>query len=418
MTPAARIAAAIEVLADIEARRRPAADALKDWGLSHRFAGSGDRSAIGGLVYDTLRRRSSSAWLARGGEARALLLGALRLARGWTVERIAEHLTGEKYAPAPLTPAEVEALSRDPAAVLAEAPPWVAGDYPEWLDAALAASFGEGRVAEARALADRAPVDLRVNTLKATREAALAELTALGARPTPHSPIGLRIAVGEDARPPAVQAEPAFQRGLVEIQDEGSQLAGLLANARPGARVVDLCAGGGGKTLEAAATMENTGTLYATDSDKRRLAPIWERLNRAGVSNVEVRLQRERGEEPLADLAGRADLVIVDAPCTGSGTWRRNPDAKWRMRPSSWKAAWRTSAPYSIGRRASFDQADVSPTSPVRSCAKKTTSRSKPSSTVQRASASSRLRRPPQRRDCRRSPNAAVPAAAVSSSRR
>ncbi len=335
MTPAARISAAIEVLADIEARRRPAADALKDWGLGHRFAGSGDRSAIGTLVYDTLRRRASAAALMGREGPRATLIGALRLARGWTPDTIAGLFSGDRFASAPLSDDERAALGQDAERLLAAAPPWVAGDYPQWLDPALAASFGEGRVAETRAMAERAPVDLRVNTLRCDRDTALAELAPLGAVATTLSPIGLRIPISADGRAPAVQAEPAFQRGFVEIQDEGSQIAGLLVAARPGSVVIDLCAGGGGKTLELAASMRNEGTLFATDSDKRRLAPIWERLTRAGIGIVEVRHPRGRGDEPLSDVAGRADLVVVDAPCTGTGTWRRNPDAKWRVRPSS-----------------------------------------------------------------------------------
>ena len=137
-----------------------------------------------------------------------------------------------------------------------------------------------------------------------------------------------------DAKSPAIHAEPAFLKGLIEIQDEGSQLAALLAGAKPGEQVVDLCAGAGGKTLALAAAMENHGQLYATDSDKRRLAPIHDRLARAGARNVQVRTPKSVGNE-LDDLAGRIDLVLIDAPCTGIGTWRRNPDAKWRMRPGA-----------------------------------------------------------------------------------
>src|SRR5262249_12768712 len=132
----------------------------------------------------------------------------------------------------------------------------------------------------------------------------------------------------------AVHAEPAFIKGLVELQDEGSQLAALLAGAKPGEQVVDLCAGAGGKTLALAAAMDGRGQIYATDQDKRRLAPIHERLERTRVGNVRVRTPRGE-EDPLADLAGKADLVLIDAPCTGVGAWRRNPDAKWRVRPGS-----------------------------------------------------------------------------------
>ncbi|MFY9761010.1 MAG: RsmB/NOP family class I SAM-dependent RNA methyltransferase, partial [Xanthobacteraceae bacterium] len=148
------------------------------------------------------------------------------------------------------------------------------------------------------------------------------------------SPVGLRIRLAADAKSPAIHAEPAFLKGRIEIQDEGSQLAALLAGAKPGEQVIDLCAGAGGKTLALAAVMENRGQIYATDTDKRRLAPIHDRLARAGARNVQVRTPKSVGNE-LADLAGRADLVLIDAPCTGIGTWRRNPDAKWRIRPGA-----------------------------------------------------------------------------------
>ena len=144
----------------------------------------------------------------------------------------------------------------------------------------------------------------------------------------------MRIKLKADAKSPAIHAEFAYLKGLIEIQDEGSQLAALLAGAKPGEQVVDLCAGGGGKTLALAAAMENKGQLYATDDDKRRLAPIHARLERAGVRNVQVRTPKSVGNE-LADLAGRIDLVLIDAPCTGIGAWRRNPDAKWRVRPGA-----------------------------------------------------------------------------------
>jgi 16S rRNA (cytosine967-C5)-methyltransferase len=194
--------------------------------------------------------------------------------------------------------------------------------------------FGEERAAEGAALASRAPLDLRVNLLHGDRDEAAAALSDLGAEPTRWSPWGLRITLGADAKSPAVHAEPAFIKGLVEIQDEGSQLAALLAAAKPGEHVVDLCAGAGGKTLALAAMMGNRGQLYATDSDKRRLAPIHERLTRSGARNVQVRTPKSVGGE-VADLTGHADLVLIDAPCTGIGTWRRNPDAKWRVRPGA-----------------------------------------------------------------------------------
>ncbi|MCB8820979.1 RsmB/NOP family class I SAM-dependent RNA methyltransferase [Microvirga rosea] len=332
MTPAARIAAAIEVLADIDARRRPATDALKDWGLSHRFAGSKDRAAIASLVYDALRRKSSASWIMGEATPRAVVLGMLKLQRGLDVDAIARLFSGERFAPEPLTEAERARLST---ASLKDAPPAAAGDFPEWIAPSLERLFGEDLVREMEALTARAPLDLRVNTLKvASREEAHDALPHLGAVETPHSPLGLRIMPGEDGRGPAVQAEPEFLKGWIEIQDEGSQLAALLSAVESGEQVVDLCAGGGGKTLALAAMMDNHGQIYATDNDARRLAPIHDRLTRAGVRNVQVRTPRG-GADAVADLDGRIDCVLVDAPCTGVGTWRRNPDAKWRLRPGS-----------------------------------------------------------------------------------
>jgi 16S rRNA (cytosine967-C5)-methyltransferase len=331
MVPAARISAAIEVLADVETRRRPAADAMKDWGLAHRFAGSGDRAAIAGLVYDALRRKSSSAWLLGEATPRAEVLGALKQLRGLGVDEIAGLFTGEGHAPPPLGDAERERLSH---ADLTAAPAQVRGDFPEWLAPAFAESFGAEAAAAGRALAERAPVDLRVNTLKGDRTKALAALAHLDPVATPFSPIGLRIAVRADGRGVALSAEPAYIKGLVEVQDEGSQLAALLSGAKPGQQVLDLCAGAGGKTLALAGMMANQGQIYATDTDGRRLAPIFGRLERSGARNAQVRAPRG-AQDILSDLTGRCDLVFVDAPCSGSGAWRRSPDAKWRMRPGA-----------------------------------------------------------------------------------
>ena len=183
-------------------------------------------------------------------------------------------------------------------------------------------------------MASRAPLDLRVNTLKAKREKVLGSTAHLGTTPTPWSPIGLRIELGADARNPGIHAEEDFIKGAIEVQDEGSQLAALLSGAKPGEQVIDLCAGAGGKTLALAAMMQGKGRLIATDHDKRQLAPIYERLSRAGVHNADVRTPKGPNDT-LSDIHASADLVLIDAPCTGTGTWRRNPDAKWRMRPGA-----------------------------------------------------------------------------------
>ncbi len=331
MTPAARLSAAIDILASIADLRVPLGEALKDWGRRNRYAGAKDRTAIASLIYDALRTRASSAWIMGADSPRDIMLGMLKVSRGLDAQAIANLCSGERYAPAALTDGERARLER---ATLDGAPDHVAGDYPEWLAPHFARAFGADAVAEGRALAQRAPVDLRVNLLKTSREKALEELDHLEPVATPFSSLGLRIAVAGDGRGPALSAEPAYVKGLVEVQDEASQLAALVAAPQAGEQVLDLCAGGGGKTLALASLTGNSGQIYATDSDGRRLMPIYERLERSGARNVQVRAPRGK-TDILEDLAGRCDLVLVDAPCTGVGAWRRNPDAKWRMRPGA-----------------------------------------------------------------------------------
>jgi 16S rRNA (cytosine967-C5)-methyltransferase len=331
MTPGARISAAIEVLEDVNARKRPAADALKDWGLSHRFAGSKDRAAIASLVFDAERNRASAAFIMECETPRAIVLGSLRQARGMDASALMSLCSGEAHAPPQLDERETDRLAKGD---LSGAPSFVAGDFPQWLEPSLTAVFGQNTVAEMSALATRAPVDLRVNTLKTSRDKMLATFSHLHAAPTPLSALGVRLPLTPDGRGPALSAEPAYIKGLVEIQDEGSQLAATLAAAKPGEQVLDLCAGAGGKTLALAASMQNRGQIHAADRDGARLMRSMARLERAGIRNVQLHAPRG-GNDVLASLKGRCDLVFVDAPCTGTGTWRRNPDAKWRMRPGA-----------------------------------------------------------------------------------
>ncbi|ODR98515.1 MFS transporter [Methyloceanibacter methanicus] len=329
MTPAGRASAAIEVLTDLAARKRPAAEALKDWGLGHRFAGSGDRAAIGSLVYDCLRQRASSAFAMEDDSPRALVLRALVSAWGMTPESMGTLCDGSRFAPEPLSDAEQAGLTR---VLPPDAPSWVRGDYPQWLEAAFAGIFGAAAAEEGAALSLRAPVDLRVNTLKAKRDKVLKALARSNPSPPAYAAPGLRIAPRQGpARTPNVEADAAHGKGWIEVQDEGSQIAALMSGAGPRQQVIDLCAGAGGKTLALAAAMENTGQLYAYDANRVRLRPIFERLRRAGARNVQVlEAGQEDGLKPLRD---RMDRVVIDAPCTGSGTWRRRPDAKWRLSP-------------------------------------------------------------------------------------
>lgn len=328
MRPGARLAAAMDILETIVTRHQPVSIALADWGKAHRFAGSGDRNAIGHLVYDALRDKASSAFVMGSDTPRALVFGSSR-SRGTAVEALAEMCSGHDHAPPPLTDDERARLS---AYGLEGAPPWIAGNYPEWLHGAFEQTFGQRAVDEGQALATRAPVDLRVNTLKATSEKVLKALQAFGAVDTRFAPHGVRIAAPTgDGRIPNLEAEAAFQAGWFEIQDEGSQIAAALSGAAPRLQILDFCAGGGGKTLAMAAEMQNTGQIFAYDDDRNRLKPIFQRLKRANARNVQVLRGGDRNA--LAELGARFDIVLVDAPCTGTGTWRRRPESKWKLRP-------------------------------------------------------------------------------------
>jgi 16S rRNA (cytosine967-C5)-methyltransferase len=329
--PGGRIQAAAEVLDDIFTRHQPAASALQDWGKRHRFAGSGDRAAIGTLVYDVLRRRLSLGAQMGSDTPRALAIAAAPKALGLSIADVVAVCDGSPHAPAPLNDAERERLA---AGLPDDVPAHVAADVPAWVMPSFARAFGDRAVVEGRAMAARAPVDLRANTIKANREKVVGALAKLGAVPTTLAPFGVRIPAPQGAaKSPHVEAEAAHGKGWFEVQDEGSQIAAALTGAGPRQQVLDLCAGAGGKTLALAAAMQNSGQIYAYDSDKGQLRPIFERLQRAGVRNAQVLEGGDRAA--LEALGARFDVVLVDAPCSGSGTWRRKPDAKWRLKPEA-----------------------------------------------------------------------------------
>ncbi|HSM53596.1 MAG TPA: RsmB/NOP family class I SAM-dependent RNA methyltransferase [Erythrobacter sp.] len=302
MTPAARVQAAIELLdAVIGAAKREGAPAdrlIADWARENRYAGSKDRRAVRELVYAASR--------ACGPVPQSGRAAMLRLVQ--EDPSLAGCFDGSQYGPTAIGPDEEAAA---------------AGVAPEWLMERLAAS-GVSE-SEAQALMGRAPLDIRVNALKADR--ASIELPEPGEELA--APQALRFESGTQ-----VEQWPAWRDGLVEVQDHGSQLACLALGARPGETVIDLCAGAGGKTLGLAAAMENAGRLLACDIDRSRLSRLAPRAERAGAGMIETRLLDPGCEsEALADIAGTADAVLVDAPCSGTGTWRRKPEAKWRLTP-------------------------------------------------------------------------------------
>ena len=321
-----RLQAAIEVLEEVEGRKRPVAEALKDWGRNHRFAGSGDRSAIGNIVYDALRSRASHAWKMGEETPRALALATMAFDWNKDVEALQALIADDAHAPAALSEGEIAAIK---AKSMKDAPFWVRGDIPDWLEANFMEAFEEDALLEARAFSQRPPVDIRVNRLKTNIEKVEKELSRFNPRRTALGKDCLRFPAGKgDSRQPNIQGDPAFRKGFYEVQDEGSQIVSSLIYPRPGEQVLDYCAGGGGKTLAMAAQMENKGQIYAYDADASRLAPIVDRLTRAGVRNAQTRTPNEGA---LNDLLGRMDRVVVDAPCTGTGTWRRRPETKWKL---------------------------------------------------------------------------------------
>jgi 16S rRNA (cytosine967-C5)-methyltransferase len=336
VTPAARVAAATDLLSAVDASPRKPADAVaNDFFRARRYIGSGDRRAISDRAWRVLRtRRRLEWWLARaGGEpSPRLLVAASLLVEGWALAGVAQSFSGGRFAPARLSVAEQSALLGIEGHTLdhPEMPEPVRFEAPDWIVPLLAARFGRDLAREMAATAEPAPLDLRTNLLKGTREEAQAALREEGieSEPTPLSPWGLRVPSRR-----LVTAGAAFRSGLIEIQDEGSQLVAALVDARPEMRVADWCAGAGGKTLALAMTMRNRGHIAACDVSAPRLDGAVRRLRRAGVHNAERHVTAE-GDKWAKRRAGSFDRVLVDAPCTGTGTWRRNPDARLRLRPA------------------------------------------------------------------------------------
>jgi len=319
----AQLARAETLLAELLSSSGPADAAVSRYFRAHRNLGQQDRAFVAETVYAVLRRRRSLEAAAQSASPRDLAIAALVRVRGLS-GRALEGVLRE---------GEAAVVSRVRAAKTDAFPPAVRADLPDWLWERLAALHGEAEAMRiAQGLLNPAPLDLRVNLAKLGRDEALERLRASGieGEPTPHSPAGIRL-----AEKPAINRHPLFTTGVVEVQDEGSQLLAYLLAPRRGEMIADYCAGAGGKTLALAMMMRGTGRIYAMDVSAKRLAELAPRAARAGVTSVHPLVLSGEGDARAKRLAGKIDRVLVDAPCSGFGTLRRNPDLKWRHGPQA-----------------------------------------------------------------------------------
>ncbi len=332
MTPATRLQATLDLMQDVESIARPADAVVSAWFRTHRDVGDQDRGQISDLLYALLRHHARLGWWLAEYEwqatLRSRLLAWLALT-GKTPDQVHGLFNGESDAPARLTEPERRLLVKLQGGSIdhPDMPDEVRGECPSWAIAPLRRRFDGVFLGEMAALLTAASLDLRVNPLKSTRETMLRALRDLGlpAEASSMAPYGIRV-----KERPSLSRLPMLRNGEVEIQDEGSQLVAMLVDARPGERVADFCAGAGGKTLAIATQMANEGRVIACDVLANRLKRSAERFRQAGLHNIETRVLTSEKDRWVKRHKGTFDRVLVDAPCSGTGTWRRNPDARWR----------------------------------------------------------------------------------------
>ena len=333
MTPGGRLAAIIELLQAVYDAERPADATLSAYFRARRYIGAKDRAFIAGKTYATLRHHARLGWwIARADGTvtpRTRALANAILSDGQPAATIEDMFSG-KFGPIPLSIYEADLVRRLNGHTLdhPDMPDSIRLECPDWAEASLKATLGADYAREMKALIPPADIDLRVNTLKATRQACVEQLNADGivCRAAKFSPVGIRV----EGRP-SIMAHPLYKSGAIEIQDEGSQIVALLVAAETGQAVLDYCAGAGGKTLALAASMQNKGRIVATDVLGARLERAKDRFRRAGLQNVETRALDDDAKGWLKRRRASFDRVLVDAPCSGTGTWRRNPDMRWRQ---------------------------------------------------------------------------------------
>lgn len=332
MKPSARIQAVLDLLAEFKETSKPADVITSNFFRTRRYIGSKDRAEISKFFWDFMRNKARLEWhLVKVGYSisiRSAFIAYLKLVQQKTYAEIHQLFDGDKYAPTKLTKADTNLIDHLDKISLAhdEMPQDVKLEIPAWAFSHFKNRFGDNIEAEARAFQQPAPLDLRVNTLKTDRDTVLAQLSKEGWNivATDYSQTGLRL-----KNRPNIAAHELFRDGHVEVQDEGSQLIAEISAPKPGDQVIDFCAGAGGKTLALSAMMKNKGRIVAGDVHGGRLRRTKDRLKRADIHNVETRIWLESADKWRKRHKSKFDVVLVDAPCSGSGTWRRNPDAKW-----------------------------------------------------------------------------------------
>lgn len=330
-----QVQAAIDLYNEIGRKASPADKCMATYFRNHRYIGSKDKGIISGIIYGMMRRMAEVDYLIesqKGDKSYRLRVLVYLLLDGGSKQTITNICSGDTYAPKPLNKEETRVIKGIDFGALKNAPEYVKLNFPKWLRYSLTQSFGDKLFNVMTAMNEQATTDIRVNTLKTTREALKESLRVDGVHmeETKYSPLGLRM---EDRK--SVFSTKAFNNGEFEMQDEGSQLIAAFTGVEPGMKVVDFCAGAGGKTLALAAKMNNKGTIHACDVNERRLGEMGKRLKRAGVNNVREKLLVTENDKWVKRNKETQDVVLIDAPCSGSGTWRRSPDSRWKLTQES-----------------------------------------------------------------------------------
>lgn len=327
----AQVQAAIDLYNEIGRTKTPADKCMSNYFRNRRFIGSKDKATIAGLIYGLMRRMGEVDYLidsVKGDKSYRMRIFVYMLLEGSTKQLIENICSGDTFAPDLLNNEEKKNISAIDFASLKKAPDSAKYNYPRWMEYSLKKAFGKRLPEMMEAMNQQATTDIRVNTLRGNVDAVLAALISDGfeMRKTPYSKNGLRM----DARK-SIFVTDSFKKGRFEMQDEGSQLIAELCAVKPGDKVVDFCAGAGGKTLALSAAMQNRGGLQALDIHERRLNEMPKRLKRAGVQNVRTKCIVSENDKWVKRHKETQDVVLVDAPCSGAGTWRRSPDSRWKL---------------------------------------------------------------------------------------